>query len=552
MKKTASLIKNEFIKEFGKKSTAVILLLALAVGIMLPILSSRNHAADDDRSYLESQISWNDQSIAEIKQESGSKRLPEQRFYEIDNQVLQLQVDENISYSDYRTNLLDYYRSALLEMAGLQLYRERGEHYSLSDIASYLTVPDGIEEMDAAAIDQRLALLNTQAERYRQVVAQNSYGTYTQIMLEAATEQTNELQKQVDAQQKLVQADAQDLAAAEALSSLKTQLAQQTELVKLYQYRLDHDIGYGEDDYKNNALQELQEQLGERYAPMLDEGDFIEAQKGGQFGRNMTYAQYQESYQDRQKALTERSAVLWHSLEKNIPLFESSNKDPRSAAEGLLGSVAIAVIVVVVFAGSSVSREFSSGSIRLLLTRPVRRYKVYTAKWVTCMLLGLGSYLLMAIGTVVTAGIKLGFGGFGVPVLQYRDGAVEQMGFFSYLLPRMGYVCIAIIFIGTIAFFFSAVAKNTALAVALPTAGYFGSPLALQLAIMFGFNWVAYTPIAYMDPSHLVRNDGFLEQLREMSGVTLSTGYGAAMLLGIAALFFAAGMWVFCRRDITN
>ena len=100
MKKTASLIKNEFIKEFGKKSTAVILLLALAVGIMLPILSSRNHAADDDRSYLESQISWNDQSIAEIKQESGSKRLPEQRFYEIDNQVLQLQVDENISYSD--------------------------------------------------------------------------------------------------------------------------------------------------------------------------------------------------------------------------------------------------------------------------------------------------------------------------------------------------------------------------------------------------------------------------------------------------------------------
>ena len=381
MKKTASLIKNEFIKEFGKKSTAVILLLALAVGIMLPILSSRNHAADDDRSYLESQISWNDQSIAEIKQESGSKRLPEQRFYEIDNQVLQLQVDENISYSDYRTNLLDYYRSALLEMAGLQLYRERGEHYSLSDIASYLTVPDGIEEMDAAAIDQRLALLNTQAERYRQVVAQNSYGTYTQIMLEAATEQTNELQKQVDAQQKLVQADAQDLAAAETLSSLKTQLAQQTELVKLYQYRLDHDIGYGEDDYKNNALQELQEQLGERYAPMLDEGDFIEAQKGGQFGRNMTYAQYQESYQDRQKALTERSAVLWHSLENNRPLFESSNKDPRSAAEGLLGSVAIAVIVVVVFAGSSVSREFSSGSIRLLLTRPVRRYKVYTAKW---------------------------------------------------------------------------------------------------------------------------------------------------------------------------
>ena len=79
-------------------------------------------------------------------------------------------------------------------------------------------------------------------------------------------------------------------------------------------------------------------------------------------------------------------------------------------------------------------REFSSGSIRLLLTRPVRRWKVYLGKYLTMVLVSAGLYLAMFLAMVLSSGLQLGFGGFASPVLAFAGGRVVSYNFWACLL----------------------------------------------------------------------------------------------------------------------
>ena len=65
--------------------------------------------------------------------------------------------------------------------------------------------------------------------------------------------------------------------------------------VALYQYRVDHKIGYGEDDYRSASLQQMEQNLSLQYEIPLDEQQFLSSQKGGQFAANMSYQQYLEN-----------------------------------------------------------------------------------------------------------------------------------------------------------------------------------------------------------------------------------------------------------------
>ena len=57
------------------------------------------------------------------------------------------------------------------------------------------------------------------------------------------------------------------------------------------------------------------------------------------------------------------------------------------------------VLLTVIVAAGIVASEFTQGTIKMLLSRPVKRWKILTSKYVTVILFGI---LLMLVGFIVS------------------------------------------------------------------------------------------------------------------------------------------------------
>lgn len=82
-----------------------------------------------------------------------------------------------------------------------------------------------------------------------------------------------------------------------------------------------------------------------------------------------------------------------------------------------VGSVLLLPLLVAVFASDLVSSEVSEGTIKLLLTRPVARWKVLLGKLVAMGLFTTLTVALAALASWAIAGAAFGFAGWGAPVL---------------------------------------------------------------------------------------------------------------------------------------
>jgi hypothetical protein len=71
------------------------------------------------------------------------------------------------------------------------------------------------------------------------------------------------------------------------------------------------------------------------------------------------------------------------------------------------------------------------------------------------------------------------------------------------------------------------------------------------LAYTGSANWIAYTPLPYMQlSSFFIQYSVMQEFIRR--GVPLNLTYGIILLLGLSVLFIGTAVYVFRKRDIVN
>jgi ABC-2 type transport system permease protein len=127
-------------------------------------------------------------------------------------------------------------------------------------------------------------------------------------------------------------------------------------------------------------------------------------------------------------------------------------------------------LMVMVIASDLVSSEHSLGSIKLLLTRPVRRWKVLLSKYIT---LCLAVSLIIAIAGVLSyliSGLVFGYGGWGAPILTgfnvtesgLNTSEVKLLSLWKFLLMDFGLVWFVSIVVGTLSFMLSVLIRSTA------------------------------------------------------------------------------------------
>jgi ABC-2 type transport system permease protein len=204
-------------------------------------------------------------------------------------------------------------------------------------------------------------------------------------------------------------------------------------------------------------------------------------------------------------------------------------------------AVSFAGLFTIIIAAGIVASEFSWGTVKLLLIRPISRSKILLSKYLTVGLFGLT--LLVIIYTLSTLVGLLLFGqpSSEVPHLAYVNGEVVERNIALHLLGQYFLGSIDILMIATMAFMISAVFRNSSLAIGISLFLFFTGGTATML-LAGRFEWTKY--ILFANTNLSVYFDG----VPPIEGMTLT--FSVMMLIIYFVVFHLLAFSVFRKRDV--
>ncbi|MFC7321493.1 ABC transporter permease [Halobacillus campisalis] len=239
-----------------------------------------------------------------------------------------------------------------------------------------------------------------------------------------------------------------------------------------------------------------------------------------------------------QDYLEQELAVLEYRLAEDVPPLQSDSLWGFMAdTTNLIG---IASLFTIVIAASIVANEFSSGTIKLLLIRPVSRGKVLLSKYVTVISFGFVMLTLMIGLSFILGALFFGNSGGASAFLTYSNGQVVEQPMISYILSLFGYKSVEIIMISTLAFMISTVFRSSALAIGFSLFLMFTGPQFVQL--LSSYDWVKYILFANTNLMQYINGVPMVE------GMTIS--FSIIVLILYFILFTIVSWAVFKWRDV--
>ncbi|SEN34809.1 ABC transporter permease [Lihuaxuella thermophila] len=206
-------------------------------------------------------------------------------------------------------------------------------------------------------------------------------------------------------------------------------------------------------------------------------------------------------------------------------------------------------LLVVILAADIVSSEHSGGTIKLLLTRPVRRWKVLLSKYLALLLSVSFMVVLTAVIGYLVSGMIFGYKGWTLPVLtgfqvqgeHLITDHVHLIPQWKYILMAYGLAWFSCLAVGTVSFMVSVLVRSTASSMGIMLAAVISGSLLGQLAP----NWNALKYLAFTN----LRLTDYLEgEPILVEGMNLPFSLTVLTVWSITSLIVAFG--VFTRRDV--
>jgi ABC-2 type transport system permease protein len=237
--------------------------------------------------------------------------------------------------------------------------------------------------------------------------------------------------------------------------------------------------------------------------------------------------------------MEERVAINEYRIENDIA--PNSKETIWTFVETNGFAVTLVGLFAIIVAAGIVASEFSWGTIKLLLIRPISRTKILLSKYITVILYGVTMLaILFAISSLL--GLIL-FGGPGQSVhLAYIDGEVVEQNIVAYLIKTYLLLSIDVTMMATMAFMISTVFRSSSLAIGLSLFLLFMGANATQLLAM-KFDWAKYSLFAN---TNLTQYTGFSQPM--VKGMTM--GFSITMLIIYFAIFQLLAFIVFKKRDV--
>ncbi|WP_338471447.1 ABC transporter permease [Niallia sp. XMNu-256] len=127
-------------------------------------------------------------------------------------------------------------------------------------------------------------------------------------------------------------------------------------------------------------------------------------------------------------------------------------------------------LLVMVIASDLVSSEHTLGSIKLLLTRPVQRWRILLSKYITLIMAVSLIVAIVGVLSFLISGLVFGYKGLNAPVITGFTAAngeldlsnVRMISQWEFLLMDFGLVWFVAVVVGTLSFMISVLIRSTA------------------------------------------------------------------------------------------
>ncbi|MEK3853028.1 ABC transporter permease [Cytobacillus sp. FSL H8-0458] len=204
--------------------------------------------------------------------------------------------------------------------------------------------------------------------------------------------------------------------------------------------------------------------------------------------------------------------------------------------------IEFAGLFTIIIAGGIVASEFTWGTIKLLLIRPIKRVKILGAKYIVVILFGLMLLALLFGYSALLGSLLFGLPEKAIPYLYYYNGTVEEQSMGLHLIAYYGLKSINMLMLATMAFMISAVFRNSSLAIGLSLFLMFMGGQVTRLIAM-KYDWAKYSLFANTD---LLQ---YFEGVPMVQGMTL--GFSIMIIFIYFLLFQALAFYVFNKRDVS-
>jgi ABC-2 type transport system permease protein len=203
--------------------------------------------------------------------------------------------------------------------------------------------------------------------------------------------------------------------------------------------------------------------------------------------------------------------------------------------------VLLITLFTIIAAGDSMAGEFSTGTIKMLLIRPVSRLKILISKYIAMLLFGILLLLLLFAASVLVNGLFYGFESLDLPLVTTEtDGAIVEKNMVAHLWQTYLLEGVSTIMFVTMAFMISAAFRSSAMAIGFSIFAVFAGALLLQAVQRY--KWSEYLLFANIDLSSYLEGQPFRE------GMTM--GFSITVLVVYFIVFNIVSWLVFTRRDV--
>ncbi len=555
MSKVCGLVKNELIKQYKKTSVKVIVILILLASIMLPVALKFLNNRDESKWYIDSynqEIQWKQTEITNIDSSKKNKDI-QKKIYEEGIKMSQTSIDNNISWDDWRWEVVNQAATKSKEAIILSGIVEglSGEELFFNIYEFDISMFNEYMEMSKEELQKVIDSKNKESKELYDSVIKNDYLAYLEKNIKNSKEEIKNLNSTIKTSEEEIKKNPNNKNLVSELENLKTQLKALEERLEATEYRYNNKIPYDDKNWKNNTIRDISYKIDEKGERLLSETEFTQY-NSEKVAKGYTYEEYKKDYEKKIKSIEQDIALNWYSLENNISQVKFDNDIRNSVDSTYLMYVSFAIILCIIIGGGIVSSEYSTGTVRLLMIRPVSRWKILISKLISVFIIGYGVLLITVVLNIISSGIMNGFGGLATKVISFSGESIVKQNFIISIIPKLLFSSISLIFIIALVFAISTIIKNTALAVGLTTVAYLGSSAATLIMANLGMRWVGKTILPYMSLSTFITNSYYIQMFKDQYNIVLNPTMGAIQLIVFAVILIIASFLVFEKRDVKN
>lgn len=240
-----------------------------------------------------------------------------------------------------------------------------------------------------------------------------------------------------------------------------------------------------------------------------------------------------------EKSVERRIAINQYRIDHNLkPAFNETLWDfVNDVAANMITIIGVFTVIVV---ATSIASEFDSGTIKLLLIRPIYRTEILLSKYIAALLFTIFSLIVLFIFSWLIGAILFGFNGAIEAHLVYSAGAVHQTSWILAIWKNYLLDCVSLVMIVTAAGLIAAAFRNGGLAIGISIFMMLAGPTATTLLLRY--DWVKYILFANTDLTQYT--DG--QPLRP----EMTLGFSLGTLAVYYIVFVLIGWLFFTKRDI--